>query len=121
MEHQTTSPMRVALCEHICKTVMLHGDAIDKAQLAADLNVRGFESMPDSALIDMARRYVAGETVDAILDQCSAVRYECTELFVCPSCRDQRFVLDEEGRYDRCLRCNLQPEPEEPTTKRGRK
>lgn len=115
MEHATTtSPLRTALCEHICKTVMLHGDAIDKAQLARDLDVAPFERMTDQALVDMARRYVAAETVDAIVEQCSPIRYECTELFVCHVCRDQRFVLDEDDRYDRCLRCNPRPEPVEP-------
>lgn len=123
MEHATTtSDMRVALCEAICLAVMNHGDHADKTKLGRDLDALPFERRTDDALVDMAREWVDAGTVDRIVERKSRNRYECTELFLCPTCRDARFVPDDDGRLDRCEQCNPRPEPEEPkATKRGRR
>lgn len=109
----TTSEMRVAVCAAICSTV-IHADAPTKQRLASDLDALPFERMSDRALIEVGYRYMDRGYVDTLVASRSAVRYEITRLVLCPVCLDERFIEVEPGRYGRCDRCNIAPEPAEP-------
>lgn len=118
MDHATTtSDLRVRLCGTICRVVQ-GSDGPTKRRLAETLDALPFERMSDATLIATARQFIDDEWVDRTVAETSAVRYEVTELFVCPDCRDQQFI-DTGNGLDRCLRCNPRPEPVEPSPMKG--
>lgn len=115
----TTSDLRVALCGTICRIVQ-GGDPATKRALAETLDALPFERMTDATLIETARRFIDDAWVDDAIERLSAVRFEVTQLFLCPSCHDQHWI-DTGAGFARCLRCNPIPEPVEPAPAKGRR
>lgn len=110
---ETTSEMRQALCVAVCAAVY-HADADTKQRLHDTLLDAGFEHRSDDALIDLAYLFVPEPAVTLIVATKRPDRVGIRATYLCPQCLDDRHILMGDGRWYRCPRCNMAPEPKEP-------
>lgn len=119
MYAETTSELRLALCAEICHATE-HGGLEAKAALAAALDSTPFQAMVDDDLIDMAYNYASAARVTQIVAVKSPFRVEVRGEYLCPDCLDSHVLVNGDGRWYRCPRCNVppvkEPEPEKVST-----